>query len=204
MAIDEREYMKSRYRERRHLRWNDSKGRVEYDEFGSSEGRKSRAMARAVIDPRLVLGVGAALAAGFAAWVSFRSAGTGSAFPASGSVTIARDVEPNSAKARLRIRAGRHDSVVQLLRPSGGHLMSIYIRHGDERIVPVPEGRFGLRVAYGTNWVGTDQLFGAETRYERARRDFVFTERQGHYIELNRRIEGNLLMTPERGGVPRP
>lgn len=208
MAIDDRDYMKSRICERRHVRWNDRRSRLEFDE-ADLIARQFRRRARRLrsaglgINPNWLITGALALAFAGAAWVVFTRGAGGAEFPASGSVTVAQDLVAGSARARFRIRAGINDAVVQLLRPDGDHVMSIYMRAGDERIVPVPEGLFALRIAEGARWLGTNDFFGPGTVYRRANQKLLFAEGQGHFLQIEAR-DGNLQMKPEWHGVPRP
>lgn len=210
MGLDDREYMKARYRARQGIRWNDRKSRVEYDEADVLAARyraRTRRPRSATIDRafdfRWIATFGLALGFSALGWKLMTGGEGDRAFPASGSVTIAADLKPESARGRFRIRAGHNNAVIQLLNPAGNHVISIYMRAYDERVVPVPEGRFSLRIAEGRRWTGIGQFFGAGTIYRRGDRAFVFTARGGHYLVLET-PDGNLHMKPEYYGVPRP
>lgn len=89
-------------------------------------------------------------------------------FPPSGSVTVTTALRPGAATARLAIRAGSAKAIVQLLAPqSGAHVLSIFLRAGDRRIVPVPPGTWRVRVIEGQAWDGPRRLFGAQTHIRR-------------------------------------
>lgn len=89
-------------------------------------------------------------------------------FPPSGSVTVTTALRPGAATARLAIRAGSAKAIVQLLAPqSGAHVLSIFLRPGDRRIVPVPPGTWRVRVIEGHAWDGPRRLFGPQTHIRR-------------------------------------
>ncbi|GAO52974.1 hypothetical protein [Novosphingobium sp. MD-1] len=89
-------------------------------------------------------------------------------FPPSGSVTVTTALRPGAATARLGIRAGSAKAIVQLLAPqSGAHVLSIFLRAGDRRIVPVPPGAWRVRVIEGHAWDGPRRLFGPQTHIRR-------------------------------------
>lgn len=89
-------------------------------------------------------------------------------FPSSGSVTVTTALRPGAATARLAIRAGSAKAIVQLLAPqSGAHVLSIFLRAGDRRIVPVPPGTWRVCVIEGHAWDGPRRLFGPQTHIRR-------------------------------------
>lgn len=89
-------------------------------------------------------------------------------FPPSGSVTVTTAMRPGSATARLAVSAGGQNAIVQLLVPaSGHHVLSIFLRAGERRIVPVPPGAWRVRVIEGRTWAGPRRLFGAGTHIRR-------------------------------------
>ncbi len=89
-------------------------------------------------------------------------------FPPSGSVTVTTAMRPGSATARLAITAGTHNAILQLLAPTTGHhVLSIFLRAGETRIVPVPPGTWRVRVIEGRTWAGPRRLFGDGTHIRR-------------------------------------
>lgn len=89
-------------------------------------------------------------------------------FPPSGSVTVSTTMRPGSATARLAITAGTHNAILQLLAPTTGHhVLSIFLRAGESRIVPVPPGTWCVRVIEGRTWAGPRRLFGDGTHIRR-------------------------------------
>lgn len=89
-------------------------------------------------------------------------------FPPSGSVTVTTAMRPGSATARLAITAGTHNAILQLLTPTAGHhVLSIFLRAGERRIVPVPPGTWRVRVIEGRTWAGPRRLFGGGTHIRR-------------------------------------
>lgn len=89
-------------------------------------------------------------------------------FPPSGSVTVTAAMRPGSATARLAITAGTQNAILQLLAPTTGHhVLSIFLRAGERRIVPVPPGTWRVRVIEGRTWAGPRRLFGDGTHIRR-------------------------------------
>jgi hypothetical protein len=100
------------------------------------------------------------------------------------------------APLQIRTRVG-HDYFVRLVDAySRGRVMEIYITGGDTFEGKVPLGNFEIRYASGPRWCGPVNLFGPETVYSKADRNFRFEEREGkvrgYTIELILQSGGNL------------
>jgi len=81
---------------------------------------------------------------------------------------------------------------------SGKTVITLFIRAGHTTETTVPLGSYKLRYAAGTQWYGTELLFGPDTsRYEADKR-FDFSKREsaysGYTVELFLRPHGNLHM----------
>lgn len=115
-------------------------------------------------------------------------------FPPSGSVTVTTAMRPGSATARLAITAGGQNAILQLLAPTTGHhVLSIFLRAGETRIVPVPPGTWRLRVIEGRTWAGPRRLFG----------DGTHIRRYPHLLHLDRASHLSLsLADPSEGHRP--
>lgn len=115
-------------------------------------------------------------------------------FPPSGSVTVTTAMRPGSATARLAITPGGQNAIVQLLAPTTGHhVLSIFLRAGETRIVPVPPGTWRLRVIEGRTWAGPRRLFG----------DGTHIRRYPHLLHLDRASHLSLsLADPSEGHRP--
>lgn len=101
-------------------------------------------------------------------------------FPPSGSVTVSTRLRPGAATARLAIDAGERDAIVQFLTPKGErHVLSVFMRAGERRIVPVPPGDWRVRVIEGRTWAGPQRLFGSATHVRRYPR-LLHLARTGH------------------------
>ena len=83
--------------------------------------------------------------------------------PQSGTVFIGEDLYRNS---ELTIKSSTYDSCyIKLKGTSGKDVFSFFVRAGDQITVKVPAGNFYVYFSYGTDWYGTDKLFGEETTY---------------------------------------
>ena len=81
---------------------------------------------------------------------------------------------------------------------------TIYLRNGSSIQTKVPLGNFMVKYATGVQWFGEKCLFGLETLFNKADRDFKFeqigNQISGYSIELIVQREGNLAtkqITPE-------
>ncbi|KAJ8138676.1 hypothetical protein OY671_008111, partial [Metschnikowia pulcherrima] len=83
-------------------------------------------------------------------------------------VTVTTAMRPGSATARLAITAGTHNAISQSSAPTTGHhVLSIFSRAGETRIVPVPPGTWRVRVIEGRTWAGPRRSFGDGTHIRR-------------------------------------
>lgn len=112
-------------------------------------------------------------------------------FPPSGSVTVSTRLRPGAATARLAVDAGERDAIVQFLTPKGErHVLSVFMRAGERRIVPVPPGDWRVRVIEGRTWAGPERLFGSATHVRRYPR-LLHLARTGHLSLSLAASEGN-------------
>ena len=97
-------------------------------------------------------------------------------FPPSGSVMVSSQIEPGAATARLALVGSKTFAIVQLLdAQSRIHVLSVYMRPGEVRLVPVPPGTFRIRTLSGNAWYGPQRLFGPSTRVSLAASPITFT-----------------------------
>lgn len=210
MGIDDRDYMRERYRARaRNTKWNDRAGRVEGAWFNSSRSHVSQRSRPGGSHPRtglslrwlpfalslLLTGIPAYHALKREGWLPDRRPEL--PFPESGAVTISPGVTARRATARLTVRASSANAVVQLFdAESGRHVISVYVRKNDQATIPVPPGVFRVKIAEGQRWHGPKRFFGYFTAYETVAQDLIFSPEQGHGLDLNRRPDGNLPARP--------
>lgn len=71
-----------------------------------------------------------------------------------------------------------------------------FIRSGDTLNVDLPLGTYKIKYAFGKQWYGVDNLFGADTQYAKANEIFNFSfdgdQFNGYKIELIKQVNGNL------------
>lgn len=114
-------------------------------------------------------------------------------FPATGSVTVNRSIDPKTATARMSVTTDGANAVIQLYdRETERHVISAYVRKHDHAVVPVPPGRYRMEVIEGHNWHGPERYFGASTTYETVMRPMIFTRSQRDGIDLHRSRAGDL------------
>ncbi len=207
MGIDDRDYMRERYRARtKETRWNDRAGRVEGawfapvnrgHDYQRGRSRSSRPASGSILR-WLPFGLGIVLIA-IPSWHELKREGwlpdpaPELSFPESGSVTLSAGVDPGSEMAQLAVTTADAHAVVQLFDPgSGGHVISVYVRKNDRTTVAVPAGIYRVKIAEGQRWHGRKEFFGTSTAYETVSQLMVFRRAEGHGIDLNRRPNGNL------------
>ena len=212
MGIDDRDYMRERYRARaKETRWNDRTGRVEgawfdsvsrshdyqrggFRGFGSPTGRPVRWLS--FVLSLLLVAVPAYHVLKREGWLT--DILPVRAFPESGAVTIGPDVSARHATARLTVLASSAHAVVQLFDVgSGRHVISVYVRKTEQATIPVPPGAYRVKIAEGQRWRGQKEFFGFFTAYETVAQVMTFSVGQEHSIDLNRRLNGNLPTRPD-------
>ena len=206
MGLDDRDYMRDRYRSRvGGTKWNHRAGRVEGTWFdsvnralGYQRGRFSSRQASAGWPPRWLV-FAAGMLIGLAATWYWAGRGwpvldeSAVVFPASGRVTVSRQLDPRTATSRMTVTAGRQNAVVQLFTADTDiHLLSLYVRHGESVTVPVPPGLFRMRLIEGYRWYGPARFFGPATRFETVRALQRFTRERGGGIDLRRSPAGTM------------
>lgn len=212
MGLDNRDYMRERYRKRRGLdgtRWNDRKSRVERDglwfsaknqgfDYQKNRGRPKRSAPSGRVGWALA---GLAVLVGIAipSWRDFKLAGwlpdtePVLPFPGTGSVTVNRSVDPKSAIARLRVIAARGNALVQLHDPdTGAHVISVYARRNSDVAVPVPPGTYRVRIVEGDKWHGSRRYFGISTVSRTVSAPVHIEPHWTRVIDLHRSRWGNL------------
>ncbi|MBQ3810620.1 MAG: hypothetical protein II839_07355 [Kiritimatiellae bacterium] len=93
--------------------------------------------------------------------------------PATGTVWVFTD---RPREVPFRMPALRHQDVYAKLTDaeSGKDVLSCFVRRDETAEVLVPLGTYRLRYAHGTDWYGTNLLFGPETDYRQIEEPLVF------------------------------
>jgi len=126
------------------------------------------------------------------------------AFPSSGSVTVARNVDPQTATSRLRVQTDKANAVVQLYdHETDAHVISVYVARDDDVTVPVPPGTYRMQLVEGDKWHGPTRYFGSSTTADTVIASMQFDRRAIHGIDLHRRPDGNLHTRPNLSN-PKP
>lgn len=85
------------------------------------------------------------------------------ALPRSGEVFIGSDLYKGS---EITIKSSSEKSCyIKLKNSYKMDVFSFFVRAGESVSVPVPEGHYYVYFSYGTDWYGTEELFGDETTY---------------------------------------
>jgi len=212
MGINDRDYMRERYRKRRGLGgtlWNDRKSRVEQDgawfaaknqgfDYQKNRWRPKRRKSSGQIG-WAIAGAVVLIAIAIPAWRDIKLTGwlpdndPEMPFPTSGSVTVNRTVDPKSAISQLRIISAHGNAIVQLYDPhTSAHVISVYARRNAEVAVPVPPGTYRVRIVEGDKWHGTQRYFGISTISQTVSVPVRIDPHWTRVIDLHRSRWGNL------------
>lgn len=113
--------------------------------------------------------------------------------PASGTVFIGREL---SCESSLTINSKSDKSCyIKLKNAHAEDVYSFFVQAGDSIAVPVPVGQFYVYFSYGSNWYGTEHVFGPETTYAK---DDELLDFENYYWEytLYPTANGNFTETP--------
>lgn len=211
MRLDDRDYMRDRYRKRQGLGgtvWNDRKSRVEHGSawFEDKNRGHDYQTGRHHSGPQFrahplqgwILGLSALLTLipmyremKRAGWLPDTSPAV--AFPASGSVTVWRDLDPRLLRSRMAVTTAAANAVVQLFDPqTDQHILSVYVQKNDRVELAAPVGTWRMRVAEGQRWHGPRKFFGSSMTYETVAQLMAFPRNGGNGIDLHRRPDGKL------------
>lgn len=215
MGLDDRDYMRARYRARaKGTRWNDRNGRVEgawFDPVNRGQDYQQRRFGSARAQRGSLLrwlpfGLSILLTA-IPAYHALKREGwfpdlrPELPFPETGAVTVNAQVHAENATSRLIVVTADANAVVQLFDPrSGRHVISVYVRKNDRTTIPVPPATYRMKVAEGQRWHGPTAFFGSSTTYETVVPLMVFTRQRGNGIDLHRRVDGTLPTRPNWRG----
>lgn len=115
--------------------------------------------------------------------------------PANGTV---RKFVPNDSIAPLEIRAAQGSNfLVKLVDTGTGNpVLTVFVRSGSTIEAQIPLGVYEIRYASGDTWYGDEYLFGPDTTYSKANKDFTFVRKpggvSGYTITLYKVANGNL------------
>lgn len=211
MGIDDRDYMRERYRRRAGLtRWNDGRARIEAARLDAGHlvhrrGQPTR-LGGGVALRLIVAGLCALLIlvplygdAQRRGWLPDFS--PGKPFPETGSVTVGRNIARARITSALTVVAADPNAVVQLFDPdTDAHVLSVYVA-GNRRItIPAPAGTFRMRLIEGKKWHGARRYFGPKTSFETVARLMTFEPGGQRIVDLHRRPDGNLKTRPMISG----
>ena len=225
MGIDDRDYMRERYRQRQAQStgstwWNERKGRREFPDAGAAAGnggawfdganrgfdyQRGRYRPRQHVRGNTIQMWIYALSSLPTLIYGYREAKRAGwipdlavevPFPASGTVTVNNRVDPKTATSRFKVSAGQANAVVQLFdRATDEHVISVYVNRNEETSTPVPPGTYRMKIIEGDRWHGLTKWFGTSTTYETVVKPMVFEKHTIHGIDLHRTPAGNLHTT---------
>lgn len=195
MGIDDRGYMRARYRQRRALptaqhRW----GRSGKANWGlTRKERRSGIIAAGIAAVLIVTTIGARgwLADQFVARILSEIP----SFPASGTVSVPANIDMKRVAAKLTVQGGPENAIVQMIdATTGRNALSIYVRAHERVTVPVPVGRFHIRLVHGREWTDSRALFGKGTLHDEVAGVMRFSRTIGHVLDLRLGEDSNLVM----------
>jgi hypothetical protein len=200
MGLDDRDYMRERYRKRRGL--PPEKNR--FPPRGVWSARQGHSLWRYLLPGLSLLMFAIPMFEGARrrGWLPDREPEI--AFPDSGSVTVARALSMRRVTSSLEVQSSDANAIVQFLDPdTKRHVISIYVRGNDRVRVPVPRGTYQLRLIEGVKWHGPERFFGPNTAYETVAQLMQFQDRRAVFIDLRRTPSGNLptrlmMSTPDK------
>ena len=113
--------------------------------------------------------------------------------PKSGKVFLGSTLDCGSS---LTIKSSSNQACyIKLKNANKSDVFSFFVRAGEEVEVPVPEGKYYVYFAYGTDWYGPKYLFGSETSCSK---DDELLDFSAYYFEypLYPVTNGNFSETP--------
>jgi hypothetical protein len=115
--------------------------------------------------------------------------------PSSGEV---RSYTTQSGVAPLQIRSSSGSNYLVKLddATTGKPVLSVFVRGGQTEEIDVPLGTYVVKYASGDRWYGYTHLFGPDTQYSKADRNFTFSfdgsQYSGYTVTLYKVRDGNL------------
>lgn len=171
MGLDDRDCMRDRYRRRPGLPPASRSSRLMsasngFSEVGSALVRALLIAGLAILTPLVLVKVyTGALTAQFQSMIPVP-------FPKSGSVYVTDAADLQRRQGLLRLRADGYSSAGYFVllheNDADKDVLGVYLHGGDNIAVPVPVGRYRVRIASGNTgfWRGIDHLFGSTTARE--------------------------------------
>lgn len=171
MGLDDRDYMRDRYRRRQGLPPATRSSRLMSTSNGLSEVGLALVRALligglAILTPLVLVKVyTGALTAQFEAMIPVP-------FPKSGSVYVTDGADFQKRQGLLRLKADGFSSAGYFVlfheTAADKDVLGVYLHGGDNIAVPVPVGRYRVRIASGNTglWKGIDRLFGTTSARE--------------------------------------
>jgi len=184
MGLDDRDYMRARYRKRQGIEdgptiWNDKRARVEIGAGSSWVGSNwqmsgvGRALLQAILVPVIALG------GAYVIYRTYTSVMTSAfqrmipvPFPESGTIFTTSATDLNRRQGMLRFRAPDRPNygyvVVLNDLATGKDVLGVYVAGGKKTATPVQIGTYRVRIAEGLTafWHGNDRLFSSTTAKE--------------------------------------
>ncbi|MDO7836878.1 hypothetical protein Q4610_17670 [Sphingobium sp. HBC34] len=171
MGLDDRDYMRDRYRRRQGLppigrSPRSASASKAVSELGSGLVRFLLIGGLAVLTPLVLVKVyTGALTAQFQSMIPVP-------FPKSGSVYVTKAVDLQRRQGLLRLKADGFSSNGYFILfheiEAGKDVLGFYLRGGDNIAVPMPVGEYRVRIASGNTgfWRGIEHLFGSTNARE--------------------------------------
>ena len=222
MGLDDRDYMRDRYRERQGGKrevplgsaswigraaqpagsgggWFEKKNRGQDYQRGRYRPRRSSPLRHA----RWLIPVLCLLTYVIPMYFDAKRGGwlpdlmPGIPFPESGSVTVPTHLSQKRITSSLTVQTSDANAVVQLFDPeTDEHVLSVYVAGNDHVVIPAPRGTYRMKIVEGRKWHGPTRYFGPNTQYETVLKLMTFSQRMGNGIDLRRRVDGNLHTRP--------
>ncbi len=100
------------------------------------------------------------------------------------------------AKFQIKTTAGSDYFIKIVNQSTDEEELVVYINGGKSFLTEIPLGNYSMRYATGTTWYGENLLFGPQTTFAKANKNFIFKREGnqilGYTIELIPQVGGNL------------
>jgi hypothetical protein len=95
------------------------------------------------------------------------------------------------------------DYYLKMIDEQGREMLTVFIRGGETLDTMAPAGRYRLRYAAGNQWLGTNVLFGTQTRFAAANAVFDFGSAGGPLTAYNITLLNQSEPSPESRTIRR-